>query len=373
MVFLGIGSDDLSRTTVRFTYLEYQLMMLCLAGTMCLSLVAIELIMKRYQVLPLLFPGMFSIRGRRLYFFDNDVDDVGMAKKLRGEAKQLMRIVLFVVLSYLWQHCVLATHQSFGKEFPREQCDRDMDCFSSELHVATFFTRQYEPVDCTSTRQMFESRVAVSCVAFIQPTASNWLMHLAIAHSITQLNFKCFEVGVWVTGSSMWARRIACAITIVTFCFTVSLFFIGSLTNFTSSWLSVVTSFWIPIFVLTTCQTGKILQQIREREEQKVQNSIEDHLNQALDDFCPGSPNEASTEVASFVPSRRSPARTYLSSIPGHGSLLKVSSTISNIFQEVALRPSARTQKDSQTTGAAREQSMESGGGEGQQPEQTTV
>ena len=33
----------------------------------------------------------------------------------------------------------------------------------------------------------------ISCVRFMDPSASSWLMHLAIANSVAQLTFKCFE------------------------------------------------------------------------------------------------------------------------------------------------------------------------------------
>jgi hypothetical protein len=267
---------------------EYQALMLCLAATMCLGLVAIELTMRRFQVLSLLFPGMFSIRERRLYFFDFDVDDVAIGKRLRAEAKLMVRIVLFVVLSYLWQHCVLDTDQMFGKEFPSEQCDRSMACFSSELDVATFFSRAYEPVDCTvpaADRKDFEKRVVVSCMIFVKPSASLWLMHLGIAHSITQLNFKSYEVVVWICGNSRWVRRSIAVLSVVSFLAFLILFFVGYVTTFTTTWLEVLTGFYIPVYLNSVWKTGRILKNLWRREAQKVQVSIETHLNEALADF----------------------------------------------------------------------------------------
>merc|ERR1719277_2075048 len=104
-------------------------------------------------------------------------------------------------------------------------------------------------------RNDFEDRVVVSCIAFVQPSAKHWLMHLGIAHSITQLTFKCYEVLVWVTGNSRLLRRTMCVFAFVSFAGTICIFFIGTVTTFTSSWLTVVTTFSIPIFSRTVWKT----------------------------------------------------------------------------------------------------------------------
>jgi len=275
---------------VRFTYWEYQALMLALAGTMLLGLVAIELMMKRYQVLPLLFPGMFSIRERRLYFFDRDVGDVAIAKQLRGQAKLLVRIVLFVTLSYLWQNCVLDTDQLFGVGFPSQQCDRGMDCFAADIHIASFFTRKYDPVCDDEDKSPFKKRTLVSCIAVVPPTATNWLMHLGISYSITLFNFNVYSVLVWVTGKSRFARRTVFALALLSsLAFLLMCFGVSVLGEIPLSWLSILMSIWVPVFLYTSWRTGRLLQRIWDIEAQKVQSSIEEHLNLALSDFAPES------------------------------------------------------------------------------------
>merc|ERR1719316_2185806 len=126
---------------ITFTYLEYQLLLLCLAGAMCMGLMAIEVTLSRFQVLPLLYPGMFSVRERRFYFFSFDISDGALGKRIRADAKMLIRMTLCIVLSYLWQHCVIETTQQVGTEFPNKQCDDGADCFASNLHFMTFVNR----------------------------------------------------------------------------------------------------------------------------------------------------------------------------------------------------------------------------------------
>jgi hypothetical protein len=270
----------------QFSYYEYQLMMLSLAGTICTSLFVIEIAMRRFQVLPLLLPGMFRIRERRFYFFNFDISDGTLGKKIRSEAKMLIRITICVVLSYLWEHCVLETQQLVGTEFPDNECERGMDCFASKLHFVTFFSHHHQHVDCNDhTKDPFETRMVVSCINIVQPTASNWLMHLAIAHSITQLNLKSFELMVWVGGNSKWMRRFVGLFAFISLAVFLGLFFGGVLAGFVSSWLSFVMSLSVPAFLYVVWQNAKALSSLWRTDAEQVQKSIEGNLLGAFKDI----------------------------------------------------------------------------------------
>jgi|Transcript_20694 hypothetical protein len=268
----------------KFSYVEYQVMMLSLAGTICASLFIIEIAMRRFQVLPLLFPGMFSIRDRRFYFFNFDISDGTLGKTIRSEAKMLIRITICVVLSYLWEHCVLETVQLVGKSFPKDECDQGHDCFASTLHFVTFFNHNNEDVDCSNPKD-FDQQMVVSCIRFVKPTASNWLMHLAIAHSITQLNLKSFELMVWVGGNSRWMRRFMGVFIFISLSVFVGLFFGGVLAGFVSSWLSFVMSLSVPAFLYVVYQTSKALSGLWRIDAEQVQKSIQEHLHGAFKDI----------------------------------------------------------------------------------------
>mmetsp|Transcript_17641 Transcript_17641/g.32482 ORF Transcript_17641/g.32482 Transcript_17641/m.32482 type:complete len:414 (-) Transcript_17641:94-1335(-) len=280
MVLIG-GSK-----VTQFSYLEYQLLMLSLAGTICTAIGTVEIALRRFQVLPLLFPGMFIVRERRFYFFNFDISDGSLGKRIRAEAKMLIRITLCVVLSYLWQHCVLETTQQVGTEFPRKQCEENHDCFASELHFFTLFNRQHEAIDCNKKDedldQVFPRRVVVSCIRFITPSAETWLMHLAIANSVMQLNFKAFEVLVWMCGNSPMTRHFIGALILLTLSVFVGLFFGGVMSEFVSSWLSFVMSLAIPAFLHTTWKCAKALDELWRMDAVQVQQNIEKHLNDAF-------------------------------------------------------------------------------------------
>lgn len=277
-----IGGGDVTR----FSYIEYQALMLCLAALMCMGLVAIEFTMRRFQVLPLLFPGMFSIREREFYFFDLAASDGGKRDQLRAQAKMLLRMTLCVVLSYLWQRCVLETTQQVGTEFPHDQCEVEADCFASALHYMTFVNREHTPVDCSGHRFDFPSRVVVTCIRFVQPSAPMWLMHLAVAHSVSLLNLKCYEILVWLAGNSSWFRRMIGLFIFLSLTVPLLLFFSGVTSEFMSSWLNFTMSLSAPVFFYTVWKTAKILQVAWYEEGERVQMSIAEHLNVALADFC---------------------------------------------------------------------------------------
>lgn len=67
-----------------------------------------------------------------------------------------------------------------------DECRRGFDCFSSPLNFDTIFTRDMDPVDC-DREEDFNSgggQIIVNCMKFVDPNAANWLMHLAISHSL---------------------------------------------------------------------------------------------------------------------------------------------------------------------------------------------
>merc|ERR1712113_6715 len=153
--------------------------------------------MNRFQMLPLLLPGVFSIRERRFFFFDIDVTNGAVAEKLRSHAKNLARMILCVVLSYLWHHCVIHTETRVGIKFPLKECQVELDCFASKVRFMTLLRRSYEAVDCSGPRDDFEDRVVITCIGFIKPSVSGVLLHVGIAHSLTQLNLKFYGLMIW--------------------------------------------------------------------------------------------------------------------------------------------------------------------------------
>jgi hypothetical protein len=270
----------------RMTYLEYQLLLLSLVGAMGLVVFMGELALNRFQVLPLLFPGMFTVRQRRFYFFNFDISDGNIGKSIRADAKMLIRLTLCVALSYLWQNCVLEARQQVGTAFPKERCAEKADCFASEFHYMTFFDRQYQAVDCSDLEQRdFPSQVVVSCVRFVAPSAEVWLMQLAIAHSLIQLLCKSYVVFVWVVGSSKWLRRGALSMLVATFFVFIGLFFGEVVSNFLNSWLSFVMSLSIPCFLYIVWKDGNALSRLLADDAARNRSALEERLNAAFDDL----------------------------------------------------------------------------------------
>lgn len=268
-----------------FSWIEYQMLMIALAGFICTALFVVEIALNRFQVLPLLFPGMFRVQERRFFFFNFDISDGGLGKSVRAEAKMVVRITLCVVLSYLWQHCALETTQQVGNEFPKTECDKGADCFASPVDLTTFFNREYKSIDCDGEQSTFDERVVVSCIRIVAPAATTWLMHLGISHSVMTLNFKAFELLVWIGGNSQWARRIFCALIFISLLSLMSLFFAGFMSEFVSSWLSFVMSLSIPMFLYCVYKDSKNLAKLWKAEAVQVQQTLEEHLSYAFSDI----------------------------------------------------------------------------------------
>ena len=75
-----------------FSYLEYQLVTLGFALCMIASLGTLEIFMRKYQILPLLYNGMFTSRNRRLYCFGTDITSGAGGKMIRRRSKMMVRI-----------------------------------------------------------------------------------------------------------------------------------------------------------------------------------------------------------------------------------------------------------------------------------------
>lgn len=269
----------------RLSFIEYQATLLLVALLMCAGWAVIELTMNRFQVLTIVFPGMFSVRGRRFFFFDFDVSDKTVGKRLREDAKMILRVTTIMVLAYLWQHCVLETTQIVGTTFPHLQCEQGQDCFASELHIATLINRKRTPVNCSGSQEDFPMRVVVSCIRIIPPNADQWLMHLAIAHAVSQLCIRCYEVLVWSCGRSPRVRYFIGLLVFVSASAFCVLFYGGLMLEFAASWLMFVTGFSVPILLATAWRTGKEFEFLWTEQTASMQKSIEEHLEMALSEF----------------------------------------------------------------------------------------
>jgi len=274
-----------SSSVTRFSYIEYQAIMLGLAGVMCLSMAMVEISINRFHVLPLLFPGMFTIRNRRLFAYNVDITDGKFGGVLRTEAKVIVRTTLCVSLSYLWQHCVLVTSQDISTEWPSVQCSKGYECFASKMSIVTFFNRHFQAIDCSSPRPAIAEKSVISCLKLVPPSATTWLMHLGIAHSVSQLTLKSFEVLVWIAGSSRWLRHVFAASIVFTLTALVTLMFADVLTKFMSSWLSFVMTLATPLFLNTVRRSGQALESAMKEEHSEIQMSIKISLDTAFADI----------------------------------------------------------------------------------------
>ena len=109
-------------------------------------------------------------------------------------------------------------------------------------------------------------------------------MHLAIAHSLTQLNFKAFEFLVWICGNSLVIRQFFGFLVFGTSVSLIILFLADLNWGIFSSWLSFVTSMACPFFLFLVFRCSGALQHLWKLDAEFVQASIEKHLTTALRD-----------------------------------------------------------------------------------------
>jgi len=150
------------------------------------------------------------------------------------------------------------------------------------MHYSTFLTYRHEAVDCHGDRRPFEKKVLVSCIQLVKPSAPQWLMHMAIAHSLTHMNMKSFEFMVWIAGNSPCVRRLVWVLLVISFIIFLGLFFGGVMLEFVSSWLSFVMSLSLPVFMFSVWKTSTLLEHLWRQQAKQAEDSIEQHFQQAL-------------------------------------------------------------------------------------------
>jgi len=197
----------------------------------------------------------------------------------------LVRMILCVVLSYLWQQCVIHTETKVGVTFPKRQCQAELDCFASEVHFMTLLRRSYKAVDCRGPKDDFAKQSVVTCIGIIKPDVPSILLHVGITHSLTQLNLKFYGLLVWVAGNSKWLNRLFGILALTTFSVVMGIFCSGAFSEFSSSWLSFVTTLSVPGFLFNVNRSAKLLDRLRRAEAEKMQYSIDQHLSTALADM----------------------------------------------------------------------------------------
>ncbi|EER16711.1 hypothetical protein Pmar_PMAR029668 [Perkinsus marinus ATCC 50983] len=191
------------------------------------------------------------------------------SQSIRSKAKMNLRLTMciFCVIDY-----VIVTRG----DFPSDECRRGFDCFSSPLNFDTIFTRDMDPVDC-DREEDFNSgggQIIVNCMKFVDPNAANWLMHLAISHSLWLLFAKAFEIIVWMASGNKAMTTFMLVLLLLYTIAAIALFFAGLLLEFTSSWIGFVVTLSFPAFVAICRQTALALRELRRAEIARLRTSV---------------------------------------------------------------------------------------------------
>merc|ERR1719181_1018670 len=113
-------------------------------------------------------------------------------------------------------------------------------------------------------------------------------MHLALAHSVTLLHLRSYELLSWSAGlfpSLRYSVGSLCILSLVALSFGLGLLLSGTAAEFVGSWLSFVMCFSVPTFLYNVWRTAKMFDDLRARANVRVQEDMEKHLDSFLDNF----------------------------------------------------------------------------------------
>jgi hypothetical protein len=240
------------------SYMEYHLVLVGLCGAILFGLGALEFIMRKYQILPLMFNGMFLVRQRRLYCFGTDITTGSEGKRIRGNAKMMVRVNTIIVSLYLWESLVLQTSavQGMTRATLDLNCANFSSCFVSEVNFNTVFSRHADPIDCQAKDTFADfldrnDRVVI-CFKGVTPSSYNILLHCALAHSIGVMFSKAFEVMVWVANSSLRVQRLLVLANVIYTVSALVTFLYSGQNAIGSTYLSFVLIISMTVFLVIT-------------------------------------------------------------------------------------------------------------------------
>jgi ABC-type multidrug transport system fused ATPase/permease subunit len=258
-----------------YTWVAYQLWMMGLSLTLFVALMAAEFVIRKLDVLHSIYGQMLKLRNRKLLFYN--VVDVTDNDIVVWNASMAMRLNVILVISYLWQFCVIESYSVTNGGFPSTYCGetKPYSCFQAALKWDTYMSASdMIPIDCAAGPAGFTpvaDPIVVSCFRILDQTAPNWIQNLAIANALGLLVSRIFEILVWVCFRSL-AFIIALSVFGTFLLIAVIVAGVsGTFSTLVSSWLGFIAFLIFPLLIYLIRAIAIETRRIRKEEIQRVQ------------------------------------------------------------------------------------------------------
>eukprot|EP00919_Chromeraceae_sp_WS-2016_P005068 GHVR01011979.1.p1 GENE.GHVR01011979.1~~GHVR01011979.1.p1 ORF type:complete len:299 (+),score=47.47 GHVR01011979.1:60-956(+) len=276
-----------------FTYIQYQAFTLLLVCSISVVLLLLEIVMRKYNILPYTF-GAFKVEKRRMYCFSVDITVHKSGREIRKESKMVVRMILILALAFVWELCVVENIVSRGS-LPLKECGKGMDCFVAPLRFTTVFQTFISggsdfTVDCsdvlssTPTTLIHKSDF-VNCVRFRDTNAIHLLTQCAITYSLCMLSLRSYELLIWFCLKAWWIEFLYYTVAIL---YVISMIFLFVFGTFVNSFLAYVITFEFPCLLKFAGWSARHLKKLSKMQNELLQAKIHSTILQELEDKSRG-------------------------------------------------------------------------------------
>ncbi len=286
-------------TAEPYTWVSYQLWMMGLSLTLFGALVMTELVIRKLDVLHVIFSQMLRLKNRNLLFFN--VVDVTDNHVVVSNVSMAVRLIVILIISYLWQFCVIESYSVTNGIFPLQYCAENYSCFQSSLRWDTYmYADDMTPIDCLAGASGFtpvNSKIVVSCFRILEQTPPNWIQNLAIANALGLLVSRLFEILVWICFHSM---AFIIALSVFGFFLLVAIVIAGisgTFSSLVSSWLGFIAFLIFPFLIYIIRAIAIETRRLRKEELLRVQENTRNEFHSIAQQFSAHTPEAVPTTV----------------------------------------------------------------------------
>ncbi len=137
--------------------LTYQMLSLGLALSLCASLILVEIVIRKYHVLPVVFSSILTVKKKRTTCYGSDITDNPKGRVILSGCCNILRICTVLAFSYIWHFAIIESYTRAGSKFPSDLCALKFDCFSTLLRWNTIFDpHALIPIDCAAGTTGFQ-------------------------------------------------------------------------------------------------------------------------------------------------------------------------------------------------------------------------
>eukprot|EP00922_Rhytidocystis_sp_ex-Travisia-forbesii_P072656 GHVS01108327.1.p1 GENE.GHVS01108327.1~~GHVS01108327.1.p1 ORF type:complete len:387 (+),score=33.19 GHVS01108327.1:154-1314(+) len=279
----------------RLEYQEYNAITLILSVVTIMSLCAFQLATKHNTILSVLFHSVTRC-SKRLFCFDVPISFTDEGSTVIICLCWILRIVIVVVMCFLWQTCVLTSKAlNLNYDFYRQQLVNQCtlmqsDCFgaSAPYHFFSFWGKPPELCHQDITDQAIIGRYPyVICISWITPDIILYTSSLGISFALSQMIVILSELVVWsgleTTRFHVWSLVVIAASCLFVAVW-ISCIFIDVFFDFFTSWLGSVLLLSVPSVLLVCRQIGLHLRKIRDSKLKQWKARADKPLDQLNDE-----------------------------------------------------------------------------------------